>query len=67
MTSRLPSTEIQWCPRCQASVSVREVVREDPKKKERHIARYCRRCGISLSMATMPIEDRETRDVKVQR
>lgn len=57
MSSGTHSTGIQWCPRCQANVSVKEVVKEDPKKKERHIARYCRRCGISLSMATMPIED----------
>lgn len=58
MASRLSPAEIQWCPRCQENVSVKEIVREDPKKKECHTARYCWRCGISLSMATMPIEEK---------
>lgn len=52
--------ELQWCPHCQENVSVKEVVREDQNKKERHIARYCRRCGMSLSMATMLIEEEKT-------
>lgn len=57
MRSHLPPSEIQWCPRCQRNVSYRESVREDHRKKVRHIARYCRQCGMSLSMATMPIEE----------
>lgn len=57
MNNRLPLAEVQWCPRCQKNVSVRETTRDDLEKRERHVARHCRQCGISLSMATMPIEE----------
>ena len=50
-------SEIQWCPQCQSSTSVKEVVRDNKEKGERTISRYCYKCGLSLSTGTMPISD----------